>query len=161
MEHDGLLIGTAALLRSFAALHQPRRTKRKKVYCCKLRSSGHVVQLFSTHPFPHPDRFHYHQVPFINNASLADMYTTAHTTVPSLPPSQASPENSTGQPVFIRAPSRRIRQTPANLLGQQVPKTSGGAISNWVSQPQPWDALCVKPLPLPLSNVNLERVPQD
>jgi hypothetical protein len=45
---------------------------------------------------------------YINNASLADMYTTTHTTVPSLPP---SPKNNTGRPIIIMG---AIAADPAN-----------------------------------------------
>ena len=97
---------------------------------------------------------------FINNASLAYMCTTAHTTVPLLPP---SPKNSTGQPFFIRVPAWRIRQTPAKSVGTAGTNDEWGVRSHigFRSPTQLWDVLCVKPFSLPLSNVNLKRVPQE
>jgi hypothetical protein len=117
------------------------------------------------------------------NASLADIYTIARTTVAALPP---PPNNGSGQPLFIGdtsvgdPASAGVAVLIANwtnfqsgqqedyagaataqvqyLLGPEVPKTSDGAISHRVSQIQLWYVQYVRRLPQPHSNVN---VPQE
>jgi hypothetical protein len=109
------------------------------------------------------------------DASLADIYTIARTTVVALPP---PPTNGSGQPLFIGDASAGdpasvgIAVLIANwtqrrgldyagaataqveyLFGPEVPKTSDGAISHRVSQLQLWCVLYV----WQLSQRQLER----
>lgn len=109
------------------------------------------------------------------NASLADIYTIARTTVAALPP---PPNNGSGQPLFIGDTSAGdpasvgIAVLIANwtnfqsgqqgdydyagaataqvqyLFGPEVPKTSDGAISHRVSQLQLWYVRSASPTAL-------------
>lgn len=108
------------------------------------------------------------------NASLADIYTIARTTVAVLPP---PPSNGSGQPLFIGDTSAGdpasvgVAVLIANwtnfqrdqdydyagaataqvqyLFGPEVPKTSDGAISHRVSQLQLWYVLYIGNSPNP------------